>query len=162
MSHTSTIESIRFMDIDAVEMAVNELREKHGVRLRFERNLKPRAYYPDQEGMTEPAPYCIVVEDAKYDIGLYPAADGQGYEARYDTFDYPVEAGIRHYIGAEVEQQDSAELGYSANDQAAAGKLYNLYSIHATMRRAFALGYSDVQRVETPDGRTQVHVGLAA
>lgn len=150
MSHTSKIESVTIVDVHALRAAVDELRTRQGVNLELKENIKPRAYYRDQQGMDQPAPYVVQLNDCKYDIGLYATEDGRGYEARYDTW-----AGeINGQLGAECREGEN-------NSQAQAGKLFNLYAVHATMRAAAAQG-QQVQRIDKENGEVELVVQLAA
>lgn len=152
MSHTSTISTVTIVDVHALRMAVNELKTKQGVNLELKENVIPRAYYPQgrQPGMEETAPYVIQLNDSRYDVGLYKTEDGKGYEARCDLWD----GEIARQLGVQQSKDCS-------RDEAALGKLYNLYSVHAATRAAAAEGHT-VQRIDKEDGEVQLVVTLAA
>jgi hypothetical protein len=100
--------------------------------------------------METEAPYVIRLHDSKYDVGLYRNADDTGYEARCDLWD----GDIQRQLGIPHNQDCTRE-------EAALGKLYNLYSVHAAMRAAAAQGHQ-VQRIDKEDGNVQLVVSLAA
>lgn len=148
MSHTSTVEAIAFVDLDALRSAIQELKDR-GLRLDLIENATPRAYFPDQEGLGE-APYVVKLHDTKYDIGLYPRENGQGYEARCDTWG----GYISDILGAQA-------TGKEGEAQSCMGKLFNVYAIHAATRAAVRQGYA-VQRIDREDGSAKLVVNLAA
>ena len=125
MSHTTSIKAIKITDIAALRSAVNELQEMHGIKCSLTENAKPRAYYADQQGMGI-APYVLVLDNARYDVGFYESGktpNGEtAYEARTDFFG----GTVQQQLGVRPEGSESA-------DQARMGKLYQAYGIHATM-----------------------------
>lgn len=144
MSHTTTIDTIVFSDVDALQAAVNELAGK-GVRCSLSKGGTPRAYFPDQTGMG-PADYVLRLEDAPYDIGFYKDQSKGGYVARTDLF-----AGhISRILGAPKVNNES-------DAQAALGKLYRTYAAHAVTRQAMRQGRS-VRRIDNPDGSIRMVV----
>lgn len=145
MSHTSEISNIVFSDIAALKAAVNELSSK-GIKCALVENAKPRAYYSNQQGM-EQAPYVLQLHDAPYDVGFYAKSKGAGYVARTDLF-----AGhVARILGATAKPGEEAQ-------QAALGKLYQTYAIHAATRKAVQQGMT-VQRVNNSDGSVRLVVG---
>lgn len=144
MSHTTTIAAIAFTDMQALQAAIDELKS-NGVKCDLLENAQPRAYYPNQEGMGV-APYVVKVHDASYDVGLYPAAEGQGFEARTDLYG----GSVQKVLGAVAGEGETKE-------QAAIGKLYNTYAVHVSTREATRNGYQ-VQRVNRPDGSVQLRL----
>lgn len=149
MSHTSKINAVTIVDINALRAACRELQEKQGVKLTLAENVKPRAFYQSQEGMGV-APYVVQLQDSPYDIGLYKTDNGRGYEARCDLWGGHIakQLGVKRSDGESVEQ-------------AALGKLFRLYAIHAAMRTAVANGHQ-VQRIDNENGETKLVVSLAA
>jgi hypothetical protein len=144
MSHTSTIAGIVMADKTIVAQAIEELKSQ-GIRCELLENAKPRAYYSDQSGMGT-APLVVKLQDAKYDVGLYPRGDGKGFEARTDFF------------GGSVEKVLGAQTANSGErEQAKLGKLYQAYAIQAATREAIRKGYS-VQRINKADGSVQLQV----
>jgi hypothetical protein len=151
MSHTSTISTVTIVDVHALRAAVQELKDKQGVNMTLEEDAMPRSYFgSSQQGMSENAPFVLRLHDARYDVGLYRNEEDNGYEARCDLYD----GGIRAALG-------SKQTGDCTPDQAALGKLYNMYSVHAATRAAAAQGHQ-VQRIEKEDGAVQLVVQLAA
>lgn len=152
MSHTSKINTVTIVDVHALRAACTELKNRQGVNLTLEENIIPRAYYSNgrQAGMSEAAPYVVRLHDARYDVGLYRNEEDTGYEARCDIWN----GEIARHLGV-------PQTAGISRDQAAVGKLYNLYSVHAAMRAAAAQGHS-VTRVDKEDGEVQLTVSLAA
>ena len=143
MSHTSTVSSIVIVDVDALKAAIAELKS-NGVPCELLENMVPRAYYPNQQGLNQPARYILRLNGAPYDVAFYQNEAKSGYEARADFFG----GGIEKHLGVKQEEGVPA-------DQCRLGKLYNLYAVHATMRQAVRKGYK-VSRVNKPDGSTVV------
>lgn len=146
MSHTTSIEGVRFTDVAALEAAVKELQSK-GIKCDLVKGGTPRAYYQNQQGLGA-AEYVLKLHDAKYDVGFYPAADGKGMEARTDLFAGSVAA----VLGAVRGKGESAEM-------AALGKLNQTYAIHAATRRATMAGHN-VTRVQQKDGTVTLTVTM--
>lgn len=144
MSHTTSISSVRIMSISALRAAVEELRS-NGMSIQMSTNKAPRAYYSNQAGMGV-APYVIELPGASYDIGVYPAADGEGYELRTDFFGGTVEK----VLGAKASCKE-------ATDQAKLGRLYQMYAVRATEEQAANDGYQ-VERSLAADGSIQLLV----
>ena len=143
MSHTTSIESIVFSDMQALAAAVTELASK-GIKCSLETNAVPRAFYTNQAGL-EKAPYVLRLHDCPYDIGFYAREKG-GYEARTDLFANRV-AGI---LGVKAQGNETAM-------QAALGKLNQTYAIHAATRAASSKGMS-VRRINSEDGGVRLVV----
>lgn len=142
MSHTSTINSVVFTDVGALQSAIREL-QAEGVSCTLLENAVPRAYSTNQEGMGK-APYVIQLRDARYDIGLYMNEDLGGYEARTDFWRGEVE----NVLGARCEE--GGNLG-----QAKMGKLYQKYAVCATENQAALQGYSSSRHTKE-DGTVQL------
>ena len=139
MSHTTSIDSIVFSDIDALTAAVKELAAA-GVKCALEKNTTPRAFYQNQTGLGV-APYVLRLHDSRYDIGFYPREGKQGYEARTDLFG----GDISRVLGAtNIKPGETAQ-------QAALGKLNQAYAIHAATRAAVKKGMA-VRRINGEDG----------
>lgn len=150
MSHTATIDTIKIVDINALRKACDELRRTHGVDLTVKDNHKPRAWYEDQEGMSEPANVCIVLNDSKYDVGIYKKADGT-YEARCDFYSGDIERAL----GADVKGMGS--LSKEQRTQAKLGKLYQLYAVNAAENAIVREG-GHCTRTVTSDGSIQLQM----
>lgn len=149
MSHTTTIGTILFADVDALRAAIHELKQE-GVNcdlLETVRGVKleARAYYGGQAGMENPD-MVIKMNDGPYDVGLYQTEDNKGMEARAD------------FWGGHIERQlgAKAQKGEDIN-QARMGKLYQKYAIHAATRKAVQQGYT-VNRVNQSDGTVQLRI----
>lgn len=141
MSHTSTISNVVISDVGALQAAVTEL-NANGVSCTLVKEGTPRAYYDNQEGMGR-AEYVLKLNDATYDVGFYRNDQGS-LEARTDFYKGSVEK--------QLSVQDEA-----AGEQARLGKLYNLYAIHATTRKAVQQGYN-VRRVNNANGSVRLVV----
>lgn len=141
MSHTSEISAVAIVDIQALELTIAEL-NKAGVRCSLHKNVKPRAYYPNQPGMGV-APYMVKLDDSRYDIGLYENGKG-GYVARTDLFG----VDIAKLLGAKPTGKETPE-------QAALGKFYQGYAVNAAVRQAAKQGYR-VTRNTQADGTVQL------
>lgn len=144
MSHTTTVNNVEIKDVGALMAAVDELKA-NGINCDLLENQIPRAFYQTQAGMTEAAPYTLKLRDSRYDVGFYPNAQGV-YEARCDLW------------GGDIAKQ----LGVTPtegipSEQAALGKLFNLYSVHAVTRKAAQQGYR-VQRSNAADGSVQLNI----
>ncbi len=145
MSHTTTIDSVVISDERALTLAVQELKTRHGINCELVTNTKPRAYYNNQNGMEENAPYVVKLEDSRYDIGFYRKEDGT-LEARYDAWG----EDIHKILGVEAEV-DTPE------GQSHLGKLYQEYAVAAATRSAQAQGYM-VDRSLKTNGEVQLTV----
>ena len=150
MSHTATVKAVRITNINALRAALVELNAQ-GIRCSLAENVKPRAFYENQDGMGV-APYVILLPDAKYDIGLYPS-EGGGYEARTDFW----KGSLGGHSGKPVEDLLGARCSKAGNEeQAKLGKLFQAYGIHATIDEARKKGLS-VRRISDADtGRVKL------
>lgn len=146
MSHTTTINSVEIKDVAALGAAINELKSK-GINCEMLENARPRAYYGNQEGLNKNADYVLKLNDSKYDVGFYKNDQGS-YDARCDLW----ADQVAKQIGVPVTEGVSRE-------QAAIGKLLNLYSVHAVARQAARQGYR-VQRVDQDNGAVQLRVAV--
>jgi hypothetical protein len=145
MSHTTEISSIVFTDTAALVAAVNELANK-GVKCSLEKGGTPRAFYQNQAGMGA-ADYVLRLAEAKYDVGFYSDKTKRGMVARTDLF----AGSVAQVLGTSRGANDTPE-------QAAMGKLYQTYAIHAATRKAVQQGMT-VQRVNNDDGSVRLVVG---
>lgn len=150
MSHTTTINSVVFVDIHAVSAALAELNSS-GVRCSLIQGGTPRAYYPNQSGLG-PADYVIHLTDCAYDVGLYFNAAKKGYEARADLFANRVGS----ILGSTAPMRPSESY-----EQTQMGKLFQLYAVHATIRKAAQQGMT-ARRINKEDGSIRVVVGAVA
>ena len=144
MSHTTTISAIVITDIEALRSAIKELKQ-NGVDCDLLEKATPRAYYSNQEGMGK-ADYVVRLNRAKYDVGLYKVKEKEGYELRTDLFSREVSG----QLGVKPSKGETTE-------QAAVGKLYNMYAVHAATRTAIQKGYK-VTRVNNEDGSVQLRI----
>ncbi len=145
MSHTTEVNDIVFSDIEALKAAVNELNTR-GVKCSLVKGGTPRAYYQNQQGMGA-ADYTLQLADSPYDIGFYRDNAKKGLVARTDLF----MGHVSRLLGAQGQTGEKAE-------QAALGKLYQTYAIHAATRKAVQQGMS-VKRVNNSDGSVRLVVG---
>ncbi|MCK5307055.1 MAG: hypothetical protein KAJ73_00450 [Zetaproteobacteria bacterium] len=145
MSHTTTIGTILFADIGALQGAIKELKSQ-GIQCKLLENAAPRAYSANQSGMGK-APYVVNLPNADYDIGLYPSESGEGLEPRTDFY----RGSVQRELGAEhVKPGEDTE-------QAKIGKLVQMYAIHAAERKAVQQGMQ-VTRVPTDNGGLQLKI----
>jgi len=144
MSHTTSISSLRITSISALRAAVEELRS-NGMSIQMKANATPRAYSANQVGMGA-APYVIELPGASYDLGVYPAADGNGFEIRTDFWGGSVEK----VLGAKPTSTATAT-------QAKLGRLYQMYVLTATEEQAAEQGMQ-VERSVEADGTIQLLV----
>ena len=145
MSHTTEIADIIFTDITALTAAVNELAGK-GIKCALVKGGTPRAFYQNQQGLG-PADYVLQLQDCPYDIGFYQDAAKKGMVARTDLFN----GRVASVLGSPVTGKENPA-------QAAMGKLYQTYAIHAATRKAVQQGMS-VKRVNNADGSVRLVVG---
>lgn len=93
------------------------------------------------------ADYVLRLENCRYDVGFYQDAKKKGLVARTDLF-----AGdVARILGATPKGKESAS-------QAALGKLYQTYAIHAATRKAVQQGLS-VKRLNNTDGSVRLVIG---
>lgn len=145
MSHTTEIGNIVFSDVEALKAAVTELNSK-GVKCSLEKGGTPRAYYANQQGMG-PADYTLKLHDSVYDVGFYRDATKKGLVARTDLFG----GHIARVLGVKANNSETAQ-------QAALGKLNQVYAVHAATRKAVQQGMT-VRRVNNQDGSVRLVVG---
>jgi hypothetical protein len=144
VSHTTTIKAIKIASISALRMAVEDLNQQ-GVRCTLKENVKPRAYFSQQQGMGL-APYVLEMSGCDYDIGFYLSEDGKTYEARTD------------FWAGKIEQLLGAKPGdESRRDQAKMGKLYQAYGIAAATEAARKQGKM-VRRIPQEDGTVALQI----
>lgn len=143
MSHTTEITDIVFNDIEALKLAVGELR-RNGIDCELKQKATARAYYPDQSGMAGEMDYVLRLKGAPYDVAFVKTDDGKGYAARTDLWN----GNVERVLGATAREGESKE-------QAALGKLNQMYAVHAATRQAAKQGFS-VRRVTKPDGSIQL------
>lgn len=139
------MKDVVFTDIGALEAAVAELKAK-GVKCDLIKGGTPRAYFSNQQGMGA-ADYVLKLHDSPYDVGFYQDASVKGMVARTDLYGNHI-AGL---LGAPALNGESPQ-------QAALGKLYQTYAIHATTRQAAKQGYS-VRRNVKADGTVTLILG---
>jgi hypothetical protein len=138
MSHTTTINNVEIVDLDALRAAVDEL-QTNGVSCSLLENSVPRGYYAKQNGL-EKAPMVLSLRNSKYDVGFYRNTQDTAYEARCDLFG----GHIAREIGA---------------GDAPMGKLMSLYATHAITRKAVQQGHR-VSRVNKQDGSIQLQISM--
>ncbi len=95
------------------------------------------------------APYIVQLNDGLYDVGLYRDEQKKGYVCRADLFG----GYVGKFLGALPVTGESNNY-----QQAALGKLYSTYAVHATTRKAIQQGHS-VKRVNAPDGSVRLVIG---
>lgn len=143
MSHTSVVKAIKIQSLDALRSAVAELAQS-GLKLTLQENATPRAFYANQAGLGK-ADIVLRVEDAQYDVGFYKNPEGY-YEARADFFG----GSIARVLGA-------APSPGSTMDQAALGKLFQMYGIHVATATARKQGHM-VRRIQKANGMIALEV----
>lgn len=72
MSHTTSVKTVQYTDVDAIREAVKSLQAK-GLKITLLENAKPRMYYENQEGKCD---FVIRCDNGQYDVGLKLQADG--------------------------------------------------------------------------------------
>lgn len=160
MSHTSKISRVRIMDLSHLQGAIAELK-REGIPVEMTTGGTPRAYYDNQQGLG-PAEHVIHLGGGcPYDIGVYKADDGRGYELRSDLF----MGHVATVVGVDptpflkgTETRDERE---QIEGQAAMGRIYQRYALVASEREAARQGHT-TQRIEGQNGGMQLKVGLAA
>lgn len=115
MSHTTTVSAIDITDIAALTAAVNDL-NKQGIKCVLQENVVPRGYFKNQFSK---APYCIKMENSRYDIGLYKESGSKAYKIKCDFYG----GFIEKVLGVTREEGVSP-------DQCRVGKLYNAYTVN--------------------------------
>lgn len=145
MSHTQYLDGVRISDPVALAAAVKELKDA-GVNCELMENIKPRAYYQQQDGMKTNAPLTLKLNDGPYDVGFYPTEKAGVLEPRFDNY----QNRIGKILGVE---RDTA--------QAPIGKLVHAYQVNATMRQAVKEGHS-ARRVVGQNGGEQVVIRMVA
>lgn len=143
MSHTTEISGIVFRDVEALTLAVNEM-AANGIKCSLVANATPRAYYENQQGLGK-ADYVLTLKDSPYDVGFYKDEKKGGFVARTDLF--------MGHVAKVLGVTDKS----AAPAQAALGRLYSTYAVHATMRQA-ARGGQTVRRINNPDGSVRLAV----
>lgn len=133
-----------FSDVEALKAAVNELCSK-GVKCSLIKGGTPRAYYQNQQGMGA-ADYVLKLDDCPYDIGFYRDDAKKGLVARTDLF----MGHVARVLGAQPNANES-------QGQAALGKLYQTYAVHAATRKAVQQGMT-VRRANNNDGSVRLVV----
>ncbi len=159
MSHTSTISNIKIVDLRAFERAIKAL-QSQGVGITVVHNEVPKAYYNDQEGMTEPALQVLKIDGSDYDVALYATGKGQ-HELRFDPFMGSVERSLGASREAISKIDKSTTEGREEVEQARLGKLYQQYALYATLNTTARSGNS-VQQQVLADGSIQLTIAIAA
>ena len=147
MSHTTTIKCVAINDIEALKMAVNEIRAG-GVDCELVEDARPRMYYSEQGPK---CPYVLKLKGGSYDVGFQQQADGS-YAAVLDTFG----GHVQKQVGATCAIPDTEE----GRARHAIGRLSQLYAKNAAIRAAAAQGYA-VEDV-TVDAKGNVHLTIDA
>ena len=160
MSHTSTISAVKITDINALRAAVNDLNAQ-GVSCRLVENKVPVSNTTGrQAGMSEPAEFCLEIDNASYDIGIYNIGNGQ-HECRTDFWNGSVEAAL----GADASYVNSIDgstpEGREEREMARLGLLYTRYEYHA-VNSAVAIQGGSVEETVLEDGSIQLVCRAAA
>jgi len=142
MSHTTKLEGITITDIPALQDVIKEL-NRSGIKCELLENQKPIAFFQNQVGMDKVAPYVIRCAAARYDIALYPKAEGKGFDLSTDLY--------ANHVATVFGAPDKLK-------EAPLGKLYQLYGVHAATRQAVRQGYTVSRRTKT-DGTIQLLLG---
>jgi len=131
MSHTTTINSVPIRDTNALEKAVQDLKNE-GVNCSLLRNATPRMYYQRQSDELKNSDYVLHLPDCKYDVAFVKQEDGT-YSPAFDAWNNAVHG----QIGASCPMPNTTE----GKQQAAIGQLMQNYSKHAAMNAAISQGY---------------------
>lgn len=130
MSHTTTLKTIQFRDMEALAAAVEFLKEK-GLNATLKQNVKPRMYYANQHGVCD---YVLQLHDSPYDIGFDKQKDGS-YAPAFDSWG--------GHIQKQVGNPSSCEIPTTAEGKqaAAVASLLNAYGTMAAKRELENSGY---------------------
>lgn len=159
MSHTSSISTIKIVDLAAFDQAINDLRAE-GLNITVVENAVPKAYYQNQSGMDTPAKKVLKIEGAAYDVALYETGHGQ-HELRTDFWGGSVARALgadQSYV-ATIDR--TTDEGREEAQMAQLGKLYQRYSRNAVMNTVVMSGGSCTEEI-MPDGSIQLVVRQAA
>lgn len=145
MSHTTTVKSVKITDINALQLAIQQLKAE-GVRVDLLQNAKPRMYYQNQHGNSA---YVIKLHDGQYDVGLDLQADGS-YVPVFDEH-----AGyVAKYLGAKRARKQGEESA-----QHALGNLLQKYAVNVAVNTAAMQGYIVESTEVDNDGNVHITLG---
>lgn len=153
MSHTSTISSIKIIDILAFNQAVEQLQQE-GVGITVVHNEVPHGYFPDQAGMNEVALQVLKIDGADHDVALYDIGNGQ-HELRTDFYGGTVQNKLGARADAIAKIDTSTTEGCEEVEQARLGRLYQLYALNAISNTTARTGGS-IQQELLADGSIQL------
>lgn len=130
MSHTTTLKTVKIVDIDALQRAVNYLAEEEKVNISLVKNARPRMYSRDQEVMCD---YVVKLPKSRYDVGFQKQKDGS-YVPIFDTY----LNSIRNQIGAAqtVEADTPEEIAMLS-----VSRLVDVYAIMAVKNQLSEEGF---------------------
>jgi hypothetical protein len=142
MSHTTSLRTLKIVDIAALEEAVQYLNE-NGAKLEFLKNARPRMYYERQQELCD---FVVKVHGSRYDVGFKKGEDGTYYPI-FDAWQGDLRAQIgapSNVYGENVEEEQMLNIS----------KLIDLYGIHAAKNQLETDGYSygaDIEYVREDD-----------
>jgi hypothetical protein len=126
MSHTTTLKGLKFVDMVALQQAVDYLRDIEGIRnISLVQNSRPRMYYREQEVMCD----YVVKLPGKYDVGFVKQSDGT-YAPIFDEF----QNYVREWIGAPPSVKEGGPVLHIS-------RLADLYGVHAAKNQLAQDGY---------------------
>lgn len=149
MSHTTVIKSVPIKDINALEKAVQELKDK-GVNCDLVQNQKVRMYSVAQSNSLGVCDYVLKLHDSPYDVGFVKQADGT-YSPAFDDWS----GHVKRNVGTSCPVPNTAEAKHQAN----IGALMQGYSKHAAINSAVNSGY--IVESTTVDAEGNVHLTLS-
>ena len=171
MSHTTTVKSVRILDVDAIKKAVKELQQS-GVACELIKNAKPRLYYADQltrqKGRSsEIAPYVLRLNGAVYDLCFLEStredAKKGELELCFDNYVPSGKVGVKHVLGQKWDGGTSHWAGNRDDTQEtlhAVGKFLQPYAKHALVNAARKAGHQVAGTSVDNEGR--IHLRLKA
>jgi hypothetical protein len=123
MSHTTTLKTVAIKSAEALQAAVNYLKEQ-GVDCELLQDAKPRMYYANQHGKCD---YVLKLNNSIYDVGFDKQEDGS-YLPVFDSWG----GHIQNQIG----MPKSCSVPKTEEERAAAtvSRLLDCYAIHEAKR----------------------------
>ena len=154
MSHVTKLKSVPIRDGKALLAAVKEL-QKLGVKCELEQNAKPRLWSDSQAQQLGDCEYVLRLKDARFDVGFkaeYEEKNGRKVLKQYNAYTDTYGGSVAKAIGMDVSQLPKG----TSYETAAMARLSQLYTKHATLNQARAMGYSARQIKQSADGSLQI------
>jgi len=145
LSHTTTVRSVKITDINALQLAITQLKAE-GVNIDLLQNAVPRMYYNNQHGKCA---YVVKLHNSPYDVGLELQADGS-YIPVFDEFS----GHVAKQIGAKRAIKRGEETA-----QHALGNLLQKYAVNVAVNTASMQGYIVESTEVDTDGNVHITLG---